>query len=65
MLIKAIIVIALLMIITSLFSALFFLNKDKGTGSNRTAKALTVRICLSFLLFIFLLIGYAAGVIGH
>ncbi len=65
MLIKAIIVIALMLIVTSLFSALFFLSKDKGAGSHRTAKALTVRICLSFVLFIFLLIAYSAGIIGH
>ena len=63
--IKALIVIALLFIVASLFSALFFLTKDKGTGSHRTAKALTVRICLSFLLFIFLLVGYSLGLLGH
>ncbi len=62
--IKVLIVIALLLIITSLFSALFFLNKDKGSGQ-RTAKALTIRICLSFALFIMLFLGYAAGLIGH
>lgn len=62
--IKALIVIALIMIVTSLFSALFFLNKDKGTGQ-RTAKALTIRICLSFALFFLLLIGYYMGVIGR
>jgi len=62
--IKAIILIALLLIISSLFSALFYLSKDKGTG-RRTAKALTIRICLSFGLFLFLLIGYFAGLIGH
>jgi hypothetical protein len=62
--IKAIILIALFLIIASLFSALFYLNKDKGTGM-RTAKALTIRICLSFGLFAFLLAGYFSGIIGH
>lgn len=64
MLIKIIIVLALLLIVGSLFSALFFLAKDKGT-SERTAKALTVRIALSIVLFIGLMIGYLTGVIGH
>jgi uncharacterized membrane protein len=64
MLIKIIIVLALLLIVGSLFSALFFLAKDKG-ASERTAKALTIRIALSIVLFIGLMIGYLTGVIGH
>ncbi|MDZ4098232.1 MAG: twin transmembrane helix small protein [Methylophilaceae bacterium] len=64
MLIKIVIVLVLLLIVGSLFSALFFLAKDKGAGE-RTAKALTIRITLSIVLFICLMLGYMAGVIGH
>ncbi|MDH3934606.1 MAG: twin transmembrane helix small protein, partial [Gammaproteobacteria bacterium] len=58
MLTKIIIVLFLFAIIGSLFSGLFFLMKDKG-ASERTVKALTVRVSLSVLLFILLMIGFA------
>ncbi|MGB7814924.1 MAG: twin transmembrane helix small protein [Methylotenera sp.] len=64
MLIKIAIVIVFIIILGSLFSALFFLAKDKS-GGNRTIKALTIRISLSIALFILLLVGYYFGVIGH
>lgn len=64
MLIKIIIVIALIVIVGSLFSALFFLIKDKN-GGVRTAKALTIRIGLSIGLFILLMVAYYFGLIGH
>lgn len=64
MLIKLAIVFVLILIVGSLFSALFFLAKDKG-ASERTAKALTVRVTLSILLFLGLMLAYAAGLIGH
>jgi len=64
MLTKVIIVLALVAIVGSLFSALFFLSKDK-TGSQRTVKALTVRIGLSITLFILLMIAYYFGLIGQ
>ncbi len=64
MLIKVIIVLTLVVIVGSLFSALFFLSKDKS-GSERTVKALTVRISLSITLFILLMAGYYFGLIGH
>ena len=64
MLIKVIVVLTLIVIIGSLFSALFFLSKDK-TGGERTVKALTVRIGLSIFLFIMLLIAGKYGLIGH
>ncbi len=64
MLIKIAIIIMLLLIVGSLFSALFFLAKDKGAGE-RTAKALTLRISLSLILFILLMVGYYTGVIGN
>lgn len=64
MLIKIAIVFVLLVIIGSLFSALIFLVKDKG-GSERTVKALTVRISVSILLFIALIVAAKSGLIGH
>jgi hypothetical protein len=62
MLTKAIIVLVLFIIIGSLFSGLFYLIRDKGT-SERTVRALTVRISLSVLLFILLMIGYATNLL--
>lgn len=64
MLVKVIIVITLIVIVGSLFSALFFLVKDKS-GGERTAKALTIRIGLSITLFILLMVGYYFGLIGQ
>ena len=62
MITKIIVVLFLLAIVGSLFSGLFFLMKDKGT-SERTVRALTVRVSLSVLLFILLLIGFATGLL--
>ncbi len=64
MFIKIAVVLVLIVILGSLFSALFFLNKDKS-GSERIVKALTVRIGLSIVLFIGLLIAGYFGLIGH
>lgn len=64
MLLKLFIIAALLLILGSLFSALFYLMKDKGQGK-RTVKALTLRISLSLGLFLLLMIGYYSGIIGH
>ena len=47
----------LVLIVASLGSALWFLIRDKGT-SDRTVKALTVRISLSIALFLLLMAGY-------
>jgi hypothetical protein len=62
MLIKTGIIILLILIVASLFSALTFLHKDQGHGE-RTAKALTIRISLSILLFILLMLGFYFGII--
>jgi len=62
MLTKIIIVLFLFAIIGSLFSGLFFLMRDKG-ASERTVKALTVRVSLSVLLFILLMLGFATGLL--
>jgi hypothetical protein len=49
-------------ILVSLFSALYFLVKDKGR-STRTVKALTIRVALSIALFVLLLLGFHFGFI--
>ena len=59
---KILVVLILFTIIASLFSGLFFLIRDKG-ASDRTVRALTVRISLSVLLFVLLMIGYATGLL--
>lgn len=62
MLFKIIIVTLLGFIILSLSTALFSMINDKGQ-SDRTVKALTVRIALSIGLIILLGIGYQLGLI--
>jgi hypothetical protein len=62
MLTKIIVVLFLIAIIGSLFSGLFFLMRDKG-ASERTVKALTIRVSLSVLLFILLMLGFATGLL--
>lgn len=60
MIVKAFIIIALLFIIGSLGSGLFFLVNDKGQ-SDRVVKALTWRIGLSIGLFLLLILCYLLG----
>lgn len=62
MLINLFIVLILLAILGSLASGLIFLVKDNGQ-SERTVKALTVRIGLSVFLFLMLMLGVFTGVI--
>jgi hypothetical protein len=59
---KLVVILFLLFILGSLFSALYFLVRDKGQGE-RTVKALTVRIMLSIVLFVLLMLGYYFGII--
>ena len=62
--IKIISIIAFIIIIFSLGSALFHLVKRKDQEqSEKTVKALTVRIGLSLVLFIMIFIAYATGMI--
>jgi hypothetical protein len=63
MFLKIAVVIVLLIILFSLGSGLVFLVQDKGR-SDRTVKALTVRIALSLGLFILLILAYAFGLIA-
>jgi len=60
---KLIILLMLLGVIGSLFSGLFFLYRDQGTG-DRTVKALTLRISLSIALFVLLMLGIRFGLIA-
>ena len=62
MLIKTIAIVVFLVILVSLGTALFHLVKQPdGEQSQKTLKALTLRIGLSVLLFLILFIAYAAG----
>jgi len=63
MFIKSVVIIAFVLIIISLGSALFHLvNRKSQEQSEKTVKALTFRITLSLLLFIFLFIAVATGI---
>ncbi len=57
---RVVIVIALIGILFSLGSALFYLMRDKGT-TNRTVNALTIRVGISIALFLFILFSYWMG----
>jgi hypothetical protein len=59
---KIVVILFLVFILGSLFSALYFLVRDRGQGE-RTVKALTVRITLSIVLFVLLMLGYYFGMI--
>jgi Protein of unknown function (DUF2909) len=59
---RIVVIAMLVLIVGSLGSALWFLIRDKGS-SERTVKALTVRISLSIGLFLLLMAGYYFGII--
>lgn len=59
---KIVIAIAFVLILGSLASALVFLMKDKGK-SNRTVRALAMRVGFSIALFILILVAYRLGYI--
>ena len=59
---RIIVITFLLVIVGSLFSALLFLMKDKGT-TERTIKALSMRIGLSITLFLLLVSGFYFGIL--
>ena len=60
---KILVILVLIAILASLFSALVFLYRDKGQGT-RMVKALALRVALSVGLFAFLMISYRLGWIG-
>jgi hypothetical protein len=59
---KWFVIAVLVLILGSLGSALFYLVRDKG-GTDRTVKALTLRIGLSLALFLLLMAGHYFGLL--
>jgi DUF2909 family protein len=59
---RYVVIVFLILIVGSLGSAMYYLIRDKGQ-SDRTVKALTVRVILSVVLFAMLMIGYYLGLI--
>ena len=57
---KIIVIAGLIAVIASLFSALYFLYRDRGRGE-RMVKALALRVALSVTLVIFLVVSYKLG----
>lgn len=57
---KWLILLFFIFIIYSLASALYYMMKD-GDGSKRMVKALTMRVGISILLFIFILFSFWMG----
>ncbi|HHL32372.1 MAG TPA: twin transmembrane helix small protein [Oceanospirillales bacterium] len=57
---KILIVIILLFVIYNLALAMYYMIRDKGRGKN-TVRFLTVRIAVSFALFIFILFALKMG----
>jgi hypothetical protein len=62
-LIKVVVIVALVLIVTSLGTALYYLYHDRGKGT-RMVKALAIRVALSASLIIFLVVSYKLGWIG-
>lgn len=60
--IHIVLIVLFLIVVATLFQALFFLARDKGE-TRRTVKALTWRIGLSVLLFVLILVLWAVGLL--
>ena len=59
---RIVVILLLILIVLTLGSALTYLFRDRGK-SERTVKALTLRVGLSIGLFLLLMAGYATGLI--
>lgn len=59
---RIVVILFIIVILGSLASALYYMIKDRGTGV-RMAKALTIRITLSIVLFLLLMLGFYTGLI--
>jgi hypothetical protein len=57
---KTVVVVVLIAIIAALFSALYYLYRDRGSGT-RMIKALAIRVALSITLVLFLVVSYWMG----
>ncbi len=58
--VKIIVIAGLIAVVASLFSALYFLYRDRGSGG-RMVKALAIRVALSATLVLFLVVSYKMG----
>ena len=61
---RFIVLVFIAFILFSLFSALYYVIKDKGR-SHRAVKALTIRVALSIVLFVMLLLAFHFGFINQ
>ena len=59
---RIIVILFIIIILASLGSALFYMVRDHGT-TERTAKALTLRVALSVALFLLLMLGFHFGML--
>jgi hypothetical protein len=59
---RIIVILFIIVILGSLGSALYYMIRDRGT-TERTVKALTVRIALSVTLFLLLMLSFHFGFI--
>ncbi len=59
---RIIVILFIIVILASLGSALYYMVKDRG-ATRRTARALTIRIALSIMLFLLLMLGFYSGLI--
>jgi hypothetical protein len=59
---RIVVILFIIVILGSLGSALYYMVRDRGT-TERTAKALTIRIVLSIVLFLLLMLGFQTGLI--
>lgn len=57
---RYVVILAFLLIVASLTSALVFMMKDRGT-TDRTVKALALRVGFSIALFVCILVAYRLG----
>lgn len=55
-----VVLLAFVVILSSLFSAFIYMMKDKGQ-TKRTVNALTVRIGMSVVLFLLIMVAYQMG----
>jgi len=60
--VKIVVILFVILIVASLASALYYLVRDRGQ-SDRTVKALTVRVAFSVALFALLMLGFYFGLI--
>jgi RsiW-degrading membrane proteinase PrsW (M82 family) len=59
------VILLLIAIVASLGSALVFVYRDRGRDKTRAVKALSLRVGLSFVLFLLLMAAHRFGWIGE